>query len=89
MHNLKLINVSSFTCSDGTVYPIEIYETEFYYEFHVLQNVYNEELNKSEYKPNDSVYGYVEFSKIETDQFGNVIPHNGKGYFRGKIENYK
>ncbi|WP_447950775.1 hypothetical protein [Chryseobacterium koreense] len=46
-------------------------------------------LNKSEYKPNDSVYGYVEFSKIENDQFGNVIPHKGKGYFRGKIKNYK
>lgn len=46
-------------------------------------------LNKSKYKPNDSIYGYVEFSKIETDQFGNIIPHKGKGYFRGKIENYK
>lgn len=45
-------------------------------------------LNKSKYKPNDSIYGYVEFSKIENDQFGNVIPHKGKGYFRGKIENY-
>ena len=46
-------------------------------------------LNKSEYKANDSIYGYVEFSKIENDQFGNFIPHKGKGYFRGKIEKYK
>ena len=46
-------------------------------------------LNKSGYKPNDSIYGYVEFSKIENDQFGNITPHKGKGYFRGKIENYK
>ena len=46
-------------------------------------------LNKSSYKPNDSIYGYVEFEKIEYDNFGNIIPHNGKGYFRGKIEDYK
>ncbi len=46
-------------------------------------------LDKSEYKPNDSIYGYVEFQKTEYDQFGNIIPHKGKGYFRGKIEQYK
>lgn len=46
-------------------------------------------LNKSSYKPNDSIYGYVEFEKIEYNNFGNIIPHKGKGYFRGKIEDYK
>ncbi|MHA7608177.1 hypothetical protein ACV0BM_004885 [Elizabethkingia meningoseptica] len=46
-------------------------------------------LNKSEYKPNDSIYGYVEFNKTEYDQYGNIIPHKGKGYFRGKIVHYK
>ena len=46
-------------------------------------------LNKSSYHPNDSIYGYVEFEKTEYDSYGNVIPHKGKGYFRGKIEYVK
>lgn len=46
-------------------------------------------LDKSNYKPNDSIYGFVDFEKIEYDQYGNVIPHRGKGYFRGIIEYYE
>ena len=46
-------------------------------------------LDKSTYHPNDSIYGYVEFEKTEYDSYGNVIPHKGKGYFRGKIEYVK
>ncbi|SHG99805.1 hypothetical protein SAMN02787073_0054 [Chryseobacterium vrystaatense] len=42
-------------------------------------------LNQSKYKLNDSIYGYFEFEKTEHDRFGNSMPHQGKGYFRGKI----
>ncbi|WP_048505943.1 hypothetical protein [Chryseobacterium angstadtii] len=46
-------------------------------------------LNQAVYRPNDSIYGYVEFEKTEYDSYGNIIPHKGKGYFRGKIEYVK
>ena len=42
-------------------------------------------LNQSEFKPNDSIYGYIEFEKKEYTKHGDSITHKGVGYFRGKI----
>jgi hypothetical protein len=39
-------------------------------------------LDKSAYKPGDSLYGYIIFKSIETDHNNNKTEHSGKGYFR-------
>jgi hypothetical protein len=39
-------------------------------------------LDKSSYKPGDSLYGKINFKTIEIDKNGNKIDHSGNGYFR-------
>jgi hypothetical protein len=43
-------------------------------------------LDKSVYKPGDSLYGYINFKSIETDNNNNRSEHLGKGYFRAKVK---
>lgn len=43
-------------------------------------------LDKSAYKPGDSLYGYIIFKSIETDHNNNKTEHSGKGYFRTRIK---
>ena len=42
-------------------------------------------LDKPTYSLGDSLYGYIDFKSVETDNYMNTIKHFGKGYFRTKI----
>ena len=42
-------------------------------------------LDKSNYKPGDSLYGYIDFKADETNKDNKATEHWGKGYFRARI----
>jgi hypothetical protein len=46
-------------------------------------------LDKPDYKPGDSLYGWVEFKSIEKSGFNRGREHTGTGYFRTKVGKIK
>jgi hypothetical protein len=43
-------------------------------------------LDKAVYKPGDSLFGYIDFKITETNRRKKPVEHQGKGYFRARVE---
>lgn len=93
------INIGIATGLNGTGFTIKYKNKKFYTEPYYWTDLITDEpdptykivyqkltLDKSAYKSGDSLYGYINFKSIETDNNNHKTEHWGKGYFRTKIK---